>query len=241
MHRNFKPKPDRFQPKPAGKPVSRVVIVGALFFVAGGLGYRHVASGVDRDHVGRAALKRPMTSLSKNLTPWIGHDVSISDAVLSIAGYDDTVSRRYDDRRSGKSVWMFIGYTGRPHTMPRHRPMVCYPNTGYTHLGTMDVELKTGRHSVAASLHSFLKPGIPETRTLVLNFFVLDGAVVKDESSFWGALWRTPNLASRDSHYVAQVEISTIIDTDLSLDQRRLVGFAERLLPDVLQLLSNED
>lgn len=215
----------------------RAALIGGAFMVAAGSGYRVVADALNVSMSVPIRLDPPITSLPMTLGAWVGRDVDIPDVILRIAGNDDTVSRVY--RRPGidESVSLYIGYTGRPRTMLGHRPTNCFVNAGHTHVSAENITLSAGALSSPAVIHSFLKHGVADERTLVLHYYVLNGHVTVNESSFWGIGWRTPNLARDARRYVAQVQVTTRIGLDAAADRRRVIEFAQASLPQILALL----
>jgi hypothetical protein len=168
---------------------------------------------------------------------WVGTNVDVPEEILRIAGNDDTVSRLYRRRLTDDAVSLYIGYTGRPRSMLGHRPTNCFVNAGHAHVGTESVTLSSGGTKVPASLHSFLKHGVVDERTLVIHYYVLNGHVTVDERSFWGISWRTPNLARDARRYVAQVQVAVRIDPDAVAARHRAIAFAEESLSQILALL----
>lgn len=221
----------------ARKGIARVAAFAAIFLVATGAGYRAAASALDAALAERVELPRPIKSLPMEFGEWVGEEVPLSEGVQKIAGNDDYINRIY--RRSGtrEAVNLYVAYTGRPRTMLRHRPTVCFPNSGHSHLGTEEIQLRAGATTSPALVHSFMKPGAVDVRTLVLNYYVLGGDVTVDEDSFWGVGWRSPNLARDAGHYVAQVQIATNADIDNGPARRRVTQFAEATLGEILELL----
>jgi hypothetical protein len=65
-------------------------------------------------------------------------------------------------------------------------------------------------------------------QTVVLNFYILNGQITTEERNFSGLLGRRPNIAGDPAWYVAQVQISSVLEnsilniatdmTDLMLD-----------------------
>lgn len=86
-------------------------------------------------------------------------------------------------------------------------------------------------------LHGFLRPGVPEQRVVVLNYYVLNGAATIDEHSFWGLSWRDPNRDRDASRYVAQVQIAAAVRTTPDAAADLVRRFAADSAPAILPLL----
>lgn len=208
-----------------------------MFLIGTGWGYGIVANALDAAMSEPILLDPPLASLPISLNGWIGTDVDVPDVIRRIAGNDETLSRRYQRQFSDDAVSLYVGYTGRPRTMLGHRPTICFVNAGHTHVSAEPVTLNAGGIRSAALLHTFVKTGVVDERTLVLHYYVLNGHVTVDESSFWGIGWRTPNLARDARRYVAQVQIAVRIDLDHAAARQRAIEFGEASLAEILSLL----
>lgn len=213
------------------------LLVSLLATVAGGAAYRVVAHELDAVRSAQLQLERPIASLPLQLADWSGEDVDLPEGILRIAGNDDSVSRLYRRTGGDATVSLYIGYTGRPGTMLGHRPTICYPNAGHALVSSEPVTVECAGRKASVMLHSFLKPGVPDERTLVLHYYVLNGEITVDEDSFWGLKWRTPNLSRDATRYVAQVQIATSIGLDAAGARRQLLQFAETSMPAIMDLL----
>lgn len=216
---------------------TRVAVVGAIFLVLSGVGYRLAASALGAAISERVKLPRPIKVLPMQIDSWSGKEVELSEAVQRVAGNDDYVNRLYQREGTGEIVGLYVAYTGRPSTMLGHRPTVCYPKAGHSYLGTENISLHYGSTEAPAMVHSFFKPGVVDTRTVVLNYYVLGGHITADENSFWSLGWRSPNLARDANHYVAQIQVTTLAELDTASARRRVIEFAEASLPQIISLL----
>ncbi len=115
--------------------------VAGLALLLGGVGYRVTSAAVAAELAATIRLPQPLATLPLTIGVWEGEDVPIRESTQKIAMNDDFVNRRYRNRETGQAVSLYIGYTARPRTMLRHRPTVCYPSAGWSHLGTRTVEL----------------------------------------------------------------------------------------------------
>lgn len=86
-------------------------------------------------------------------------------------------------------------------------------------------------------LHGFLRPGVPEQRVVVLNYYVLNGTATIDEHSFWGLSWRDPNRGRDATRYVAQVQIAAAVRTTPDAAADLVRRFAADSAPAILPLL----
>jgi hypothetical protein len=110
-----------------------------------------------------------------------------------------------------------------------HKPEKCYVGSGWIHESTMPSTITSSSGStISCLIHRFHKPAPENQEIVVLNYYILNGQITSDERNFSGLGWRTPNIAGNPAHYVAQVQISSVLEnavrsaasdmTDLMLD-----------------------
>jgi len=69
-------------------------------------------------------------------------------------------------------------------------------------------------------------------RTVVLNFYILNGQVTADENDFSGPLGRRPNIAGDPARYVAQVQISSVLENFVRTMAKDVTDLVLDYLPD---------
>ncbi len=237
--------------------------LATLAALLGGVGYRLTSAAVNDALSIRLTLAHPLATLPRVFGEWTGQDVPISDSVQRIAMNDDYVNRLYRLRANGAGARLYVAYTAHPRTMLRHRPTVCYPSAGWSHVDTHAASIPLGGAYEGAPgqrvrraarvyepsgprrnlgripvlVHTFLKPATDEARVVVLNYYVLNGAITVDEDSFWGLGWRNPNLSRNANRYVAQVQIMVPVRSDTDAAERTAMDFARDSAPAILALL----
>ncbi len=181
--------------------------------VVAGAGYQFVAVKMNMFVTTPIKLKVPLSEFPKRIGQWVGRDVPISETIIEVAANDDFLSRLYVNESNNQWANVYIAYTARPRTMLGHRPQVCYPANGWTHENTEHVQVisNSGR-TVRCLLHNFQK-STPETETIVvLNYYIVNGQLTDDETVFSGLGWRTPNVDGNPARYVAQIQISSLLE-----------------------------
>ncbi len=200
-----------------------------VLLVVIGIGYRLVATKMNVIVTTPIKLDVPLSEFPIRIGQWVGRDVPISETVLEVAANDDFLSRIYVNESNNQWANVYIAYTARPRTMLGHRPQVCYPANGWTHKNTEHIQLisNSGR-KIRCLLHNFKKSTSESEEIIVLNYYIVNGQITDDETAFTSLNWRTPNIDGNPARYVAQVQISSVLEnavrsavkdlTDLILD-----------------------
>jgi hypothetical protein len=67
---------------------------------------------------------------------------------------------------------------------------------------------------------------------VILNFYVLNGQLTADESDFSGLLGRRPNIAGDPARYVAQIQISSVLENSIRTMAKDITDLILDYLPD---------
>jgi len=218
-------------PRDAGKAAIRLFWLAALgLLVCSGVVYRLLGSHLRREPV---YLPVALKEFPYAVSGWEGKDVSISETVQEVAGNDDFLNRLYAKKGSKEWANVYVAYSARPRTMVGHRPDKCYVGAGWEHDGTKKSEiiLPSGR-KVACLVHQFHLPEPRYSEQVVLNYYVLNGQITADESGFTGLGWRRPNIAGQAARYVAQVQISSVLESSVRMACEDLTDAILEFLPD---------
>lgn len=217
--------------RPAMLPVAWLVAV--IILVGAGVGYRLLARHVKSIAGTPAYLPIALNCFPKTINGWLGQDIDIRQSVLEVAGNDDYLNRRY--RRAKQKQWadVYVAYSARPRTMVGHRPRKCYKGAGWTHDQTRQTELAlaSGR-MIPCLIHRFHLDGAEYRERVVLNYYVLNGRVTIDEGSFSGLFKRNPNVGGDIAHYVAQVQITSRVESSARAAACDLAETILEFLPD---------
>jgi hypothetical protein len=168
---------------------------------------------------------------------WKGSDLSIPSTTKEYMEKnfaDDFVSRRYIN--TSTNVWadVYIVYcSSRPGGMLGHQPRVCYPGHGWIHDSTESSQFisRAGRQ-IPCLIHRFHKPAPAYDQTVVLNFYILNGQITTDEDSFSGLFGRRPNIAGNPARYVAQVQISSVLENSIRTAAKDMADLILGFFPD---------
>ena len=67
---------------------------------------------------------------------------------------------------------------------------------------------------------------------VVLSFYILNGQLTADENDFSGLFGRRPNIAGDPARYVAQVQISSVLENSARTIARDTTDLVLDYLPD---------
>lgn len=162
------------------------------------------------------SLPLPLKSFPFILNDWSGRDIPIPKTIQKAAGNDDFVNRFYHNKTTNNWATVYIAYSGSPRTMLGHRPDICYVGGGWVHDSTEQSQFTSSSgKAIPCLIHRFHKPSGGNEETFVLNFYVLNGEVIRNEKGFSGLEWRLPNINGNPAYYVAQVQISSVLENSV--------------------------
>ena len=208
-------------------------LLAVIALLLAGIAYRVVASRLQLVVDTPINLPIPLSAFPAQIRDWTGKDVPIRETVQRVAGNDDFVNRLYINKSSGHWVNVYIAYTARPRNMLGHQPQVCYVAGGWVHDNTEQAALITNLGTkIPCLVHRFHRPAPETEEVVVLNFYILNGRIVADEGGFSGVGWRTPNIAGDPARYVAQVQISSVLENSVRKAARDMTDLILDFFPD---------
>ncbi len=195
---------------------SLVLSLSLVLLILFGTAYRILASRLKVVVETAIELPVPLRNFPIEVGGWIGKDVPIPANIQRVAGNDDFLNRLYINKPNNEWANVYVAYTARPRSMLGHRPQVCYVGGGWVHDSTERTEViaDSGRE-IPCLVHYFHMPGPVNEERVVLNFYIVNGQLTNDESSFSAVGWRTPNIAGNAARYVAQVQISSVLENSV--------------------------
>ncbi len=219
----------------AGKvPVWSIWIIAIILLISSGIAYRALASLIVKTAIN---LPLPLKTLPIVIGDWAGMELSIPTTTreyMETNFADDYISRRYINGRSQTYVDVYIVYcTSMPGGMLGHQPRVCYPGNGWIHESTEKSQLLTreGRE-IPCLIHRFHKPAPTYDEIVILNFYLVNGQLATNQSGFSGVFGRRYNLSRNPSRYVAQVQISSLLENSVRNAAVDMTELILDLLPD---------
>jgi len=212
---------------------SLVLILALALLILSGVAYRISASRLKLVVETSIELPVPLTNFPMQTSGWVGKDVPIPLSTQKVAGNDDFLNRLYINKPSNEWANVYIAYSARPRTMSGHRPQVCYVGAGWVHDSTerTEVALNSGR-KVPCLVHYFHMPAPGTEEIVVMNFYIVNGQLTNNEGSFSAVSWRTPNIAGNTARYVAQIQISSILENSIRLAAKDMTELILDFFPD---------
>lgn len=212
-------------------------ILAIFLIVSSGLTYRLLASHLELLFDPPIPLPVPFNSFPIKIADWVGTEVAIPNITK---GYmeknfaDDFLSRRYVNSETGAWADVYVVYcSSRPGGIIGHKPSVCYPANGWVcdSIETSQFTSLIGRQ-IPCLIHRFQKPALTYQHTVVLNFYILNGIITIDESDFSGFWSRRPNISGNPSRYVAQIQISSVLENSIQTMAKDITDLILDFLPD---------
>ncbi|UCD49844.1 MAG: exosortase-associated EpsI family protein [Phycisphaerales bacterium] len=216
-------------------PVWLAGVLAVMLLVIAGVIYRLGAAKMENPPA--ITLPVPLRELPTAIAGWQGRDLEIptvTQEYMKTNFADDYVSRRYS--RIGEGVWAdaYVVYcSSRPGGVLGHQPMKCFPAHGWIHDDTARSEFvsRSGRQ-IKCLVHWFHKPAPAYQRIVVLGFYVLNGQITLSERDFSGMFGRMINISGNPARYVAQVQVSSVLEHSARSLACELADSVLAILPD---------
>jgi hypothetical protein len=200
---------------------------------ASGLTYRVVALYLKHITETPMVLPIPLSDFPAEVGTWAGKNVPIPQNIQRVADNDDFTNRLYINNLNNEWVNVYIAYTAQPRAMLGHRPQVCYVGGGWVHDSTESAEVTSkANRKIPCLIHNFHRPYPENERLTVLNFYIVNGYFTSDENVFSGLGWRTPNIAGDPARYVAQVQISSVLENSTRTAAKEMTDLILDYFPD---------
>jgi hypothetical protein len=210
--------------------------LAVITIIVSGAGYRVLAN---RFKLTNAPIKLPipLSAFPIEIGNWVGSELTIPATTREYMEEnfaDDFFSRRYVNSAEGIWADVYMVYcSSRPSGILGHRPGVCYPANGWQHQNTGRSQFvsKAGRQ-VNCLVERFRKNALAIGEVVVMSFYVRNGHITADESDFSGVFDRKPNITRNPNSYVAQVQISSVLESSVKKAARDIIDHAVDFLPD---------
>jgi hypothetical protein len=218
-------------------PIWFVWVLAIVLLISAGITYRILASDLERVVSRTIKLPVPLSSFPMQIGNWSGMDLSIPNTTKEYMEKnfaDDYFSRRYVNYVTKAWADVYVVYcSSRPGGILGHRPKVCYSGYGWIHDSTQTEQFTSrGGHQIFYLIHRFHRPNSTIDQTVVLNFYVLNGKLTAEEKDFSGILGRRVNIEGDLAQYVAQVQISSVVENSVRMMAKDVADLILDYLPD---------
>ena len=215
-------------------PVWTAWAIAVFLLISSGVTYRVLASMIVDTAI---SLPVPLSEFPMVIEDWRGTELTIPTITREYMEEnfaDDFLSRRYINQKSKDWVDVYVVYcASRPGGMLGHRPEVCYPGNGWVHDSTDESQFITQQgQEIACLIHRFHKPAPAYDEIVVLNFYVVNGLLSIDQKGFSSVFGRRFNLARNSARYVAQIQISSIMENSTRIAAAEMTERILDFLPD---------
>ena len=221
-----------------GRVLTPMILMAAVtLIVLSGIAYRLLASRLKRIAEMAVNLPIPLSVFPTKIGNWVGEALPIPTTTREYMENnfaDDFLSRRYVDAATKAWADVYIVYcSSRLGGILGHQPRVCYPANGWIHDSTEPSQfVSRAGQRVPCLIHRFHKPEPIQSQTVVMNFYILNGRITASENDFSGPLGRRPNIANDAARYVAQVQISSVLENSVRAAAKDMTDLILDFFPD---------
>ncbi len=210
--------------------------VALAVLLAAGAGYRILAARHVALDTSTPIPRGTLARVPLEIGDWRGQDVPMDERVVRRTDTDDHINRSY--RRSGGTVFLFVGYGIRLRDLAPHRPEVCYPGAGWTLDGVRNVDLPlSDGGTLPCRILRFHRGGLEARSVVVLNYYIVNDESCPDVSLLRSKAWS----GRRDGtlRYSAQVQITAPEDMGRFGAEALVRDFAAEAAPWIRKVLTD--
>jgi hypothetical protein len=199
--------------------------------------YRVLASHLQLAADTPVSLPIPLIAFPSQIGDWVGNNLEIPNITTEYMEKnfaDDFLTRRYINGNTHSWADIYIVYcSSKPGGILGHRPRVCYPGNGWIHDSTEPSQFTSSSgQQISCLIHRFHKPAPTYEQIVVLNFYIFNGKITTNESDFSSPFRRMPNLSRDPTRYVAQVQISSVLENSARCAAKDITDMILDFLPD---------
>ncbi|MCY2954892.1 MAG: exosortase-associated EpsI family protein [Planctomycetota bacterium] len=182
---------------------------------------RAAAREADRYH---QAVRRAADAVPIRIGMWFASDVEVPPAAVKMLHPNVTVSRRYTEAMTGRSVSVLIVQCTDARDLIGHYPPVCYPANGWKATSSSAADWRTDDLEIRGMQYGFRMAKVDRAAELVIdNFFILpDGRTGRDMKEL-DAVAR-----NRRKRYFGAAQVQIVADAGIPAANRE--EFREQML-----------
>ena len=191
-------------------------LIAIIILICSRFAYQYTERVYGKDSIRKVILPVPLSNFPAKIEKWTSQEMPLSEAVQKVAGNDDYINRQYINRQENKWASFYVAYTGQPRNMLGHRPTKCYVGAGWILQNTEFTQFTSvNGNTYPCLVHYFNKPKPESTSIVVLNYYILNGVPTNKESEFNSLAFRLPNVEGEIARYVAQIQISSTVESNV--------------------------
>ena len=223
---------------PNRQPVIVAAIVASFLMFASGAAYRVLATRLDASGNATSIPPGALERLPFQISDWVGKDVPLDDAIVIATNTEAHIHRKYLRHNSFDGVMLYIAYGVKARDLMPHRPEVCYIGAGWTltDKSSMELPLSDGM-KLPCNTFEFSRGTLNTKKTVVLNYYIVDGQYCRDVSLLRSKAWRGSGKVGS----VAQVQIVASVTANLTTDSATKIvyTFAAESAPSISRLFES--
>jgi len=209
------------------------VIMTILLLIASGAAYRCTASEFHKIIGEPISLPIPLSEFPVKIGDIIGHDLEILEVTREYMVENfavDYLGRRYVNINTNNWFDLYVVFcSSKPNG--GHRPLICYKGRGRINDGMVTSQVITDENTrIPCHIHRFHKHYPDNNKIVILNFYDANGQITNDEGGFSSIWGRRPNISGDIVRYIAQVQISSNVESSI-------IAAAESISDQILQLM----
>lgn len=225
---------------PNQRPVIVAAVVAGFLMLVSSAAYRVLAARleapVNTTPISPAALER----LPLQIGDWMGREVPLDEAIVRATDTDAHINRSYSRNNASQYISLYIASGVKARDLMPHRPEVCYTGAGWTLIDKRSIELPlSDGMKLPCNVLQFSRGTLNTTKTVVLDYYIVDGQYCRDISLLRSKAWR----GSGTVRYVAQIQIAVSAISNLTVDSaaRIISDFAVESASSISRLFESPE
>jgi hypothetical protein len=127
----------------------------------------------------QARVRQSQELVSLRFGDWVGEDIPVPTAAITLLHPNVMISRRYTNIKTGRSASLLLDQCSDVRDMNGHFPPICYPNQGWTLEKSIPRQWVVDGLTISGMEYHFSRGGADNsTGVVVRNFMILPGGTI---------------------------------------------------------------
>ena len=225
---------------PNQRPVIVAAVVAGFLMLVSSIAYRVLAARLDAPVNTTSLPPAALERLPLQIDDWTGQNVPLDEAIVRATDTEAHINRRYSRHNASENISLYIAYGVRARDLMPHRPEVCYTGAGWTLIDKRSKELPlSDGMKLPCSILQFSRGTLNTMKTVVLDYYIVDGQYCRDVSLLRFKAWR----GSGTVRYVTQIQIVASATSNLTADSaaRLVCDFAAESASSISELFESTE